>query len=126
MSGPVSPGTPSGELPELPMVEELRERLHAGGAAPAPFDGRDPVVLLELTREQIGWRAAMHLLAVHGGHLLVPAPVAPALMDLATAAGWMYLANLQPDEQPGMMRLSCIFTPWARPEHAAVQPPGQP
>ena len=61
-----------------------------------PFDGVDAVVLEELPRAMLGWRAAMHLLAEHGGEVAVPARLCPPVVDLTVAAGFLYAVELKP------------------------------
>jgi hypothetical protein len=89
-----------------PQLEQWLRQIRA--RTTGPFDGSDPVVLEELSPEQLGWRAAMFLLAEHGGEVAVPARLTPPVQDLQVAAGFLYAVQLKP-RADGHIVLSCRY-----------------
>lgn len=83
-------------------MRQIRER------TTGPFDGNEPVALEELTAEQLGWRAAMYLLAEHGAQVAVPVRLCPPVTVLQIAAGWLYAVQLTPTAD-GKMLMSARY-----------------
>lgn len=89
-----------------PQLEQWMRQLRE--ATTGPFDGSDPVDLEELSGVQRGWRAAMYLLAEHGGEVTVPVRFAPVLADLQVAAGFLYAVSMTP-KADGQMAMSARY-----------------